>query len=234
VRGPVVWGLDTATSAGEAPYLYPLALFLSQVVVVSLSGVMAPGPVTAATLAAGTRARHAGGLIALGHGVVEFPLMLVLTAGMSTLFQSHGVKIAIGLIGGAFLLHMGGRMLLGLGRADETVAKFTAANPIWIGIALTAGNPYFLLWWMAVGLNLAGRAIEFGALAFGLFAIVHWLCDLLWLEALSVASFKGTRLLGGRSQRIVLAICAVALIVVGVMFLYDAGGDLFRRVPTPI
>jgi threonine/homoserine/homoserine lactone efflux protein len=208
--------------------LHPLILFLFQTVVISLSGVMAPGPVTAATFAAGTRSRHAGGLIALGHGVVEFPLMLLLMAGMSTLFRSEGVRIGIGLVGGAFLLHMGVQMLKGLGKTDESIAKFTAANPIWIGIALTAGNPYFLLWWATVGLSLAGRAIELGVLAFGLFAVVHWLCDLIWLEALSLASFKGTSLLGGRSQKIVLGVCAVALIVVGGMFVYDAVASVVR------
>lgn len=209
--------------------MYELIFFLLQIVVVSLSGVMAPGPVTAATLAAGTRSRHAGVFIALGHGVVEFPLMLVLMAGMNAVIESTGVKIAIGLVGGAFLLHMGVQMLRGLGKADEAVAKYTAANPIWIGIALTGGNPYFLLWWATVGLGLAGRAIELGALAFGLFAVVHWLCDLVWLETLSLASFKGTKLFGPRSQRIVLTVCAAALLLVGLMFIYDAGNTLIQQ-----
>ncbi|MGB9626768.1 MAG: LysE family transporter [Phycisphaerae bacterium] len=208
----------------------PVIGFLLKVVVVSLSGVMAPGPVTAATLAAGTRSRHAGGLIAIGHGIVEFPLMLILIAGMSTLLRGEGVKIGVGLLGGIFLLHMGGRMLLGFGRNDEAAAKAYAASPVWTGIALTGGNPYFLLWWATVGLSLAGRAAEFGALAFGLFAVVHWVCDLVWLEALSQASFKGTKLLGGRSQGIVLAVCATALIVVGAMFVYDAGGSLIAHI----
>ena len=55
--------------------------FLLTATAISLSGVLAPGPMTAATLAAGTRSRHAGAIIALGHGVVEFPLMLVIIAG---------------------------------------------------------------------------------------------------------------------------------------------------------
>jgi hypothetical protein len=59
-------------------------------------------------------------------------------------------------------------------------------------------------------------------LAFGLFALTHWLCDLVWLEALSLASFKGSRLLGGRNQRVVLAVCALALLVFGAMFIHDA------------
>ena len=41
-----------------------VALFLS-VIAISLSGVMAPGPITAATLAVAPRSRHAGALIAV-------------------------------------------------------------------------------------------------------------------------------------------------------------------------
>ena len=73
-----------------------------------------------------------------------------------------------------------------------------------IGIILTGANPYFLVWWATVGLALTTQAVELGLLAFALFSVVHWLCDLVWLEALSLASHKGTELLGGRVQRIVL------------------------------
>ena len=39
---------------------------------------MAPGPVTAVTISKGNESPHAGGLVAVGHGVVEFPLMIAL------------------------------------------------------------------------------------------------------------------------------------------------------------
>ena len=200
-----------------------LITFILQAVAVSLSGVIAPGPVTAATLAAGTRWRHAGALVAVGHGIVEFPLMLLIMAGTSTLFASKGVTIGIGLVGGAFLILMGSQMLRSLGKNQDQTGIKAARNPILTGVILTVGNPYFLLWWVTVGLALATRALALGALAFGLFAIVHWLCDLVWLETLSLASFKGTRLLGQRSQKVVLAVCSAALILIGLAFIFDAG-----------
>jgi threonine/homoserine/homoserine lactone efflux protein len=95
-------------------------------------------------------------------------------------------------------------------------------NPFVIGIVLTGANPYFLIWWAIVGLALITQAVELGLLAFALFAVVHWLCDLVWLEALSLASHKGTELLGGRVQRIVLLVCGTMLVVFGVKFLVDA------------
>ena len=202
--------------------------FLLQAVVISLSGVMAPGPVTAVTLAAGTRSRHAGALIAVGHGIVEFPLMLLVMAGIGVLFQLKGVTIGIGFVGGAFLLFMGLQVLAGLSQRTDPTDKYAGKSPVWIGIILTGGNPYFLLWWATVGLALTTRALTFGATAFALFAVIHWLCDLIWLETLSWASFKGARILGPKSQRIVLAICAIALILIGLTFLYDAGSSLLK------
>ena len=62
-----------------------LVLFLGKVIMISLSGVMAPGPVTAVVIASGARNRYAGILMALGHGIVEFPLMIVIVLGAGTL-----------------------------------------------------------------------------------------------------------------------------------------------------
>ena len=198
-------------------------LFLLQALLISLSGVLAPGPVTAATLAAGTRSRHAGALVAVGHGIVEFPLMFLIMAGMGVIFEYVSVRIGIGLVGGAFLVFMGVGMLRSSAEAPEAAAEPATRGPIWTGVILSAGNPYFLLWWATVGLALATRALKLGVLAFGLFAVVHWLCDLVWLEALSLASFKGSKLLGERMQRIVLVVCGAALLVIGARFAWDAG-----------
>jgi threonine/homoserine/homoserine lactone efflux protein len=204
-----------------------LILFLLKATGISLSGVMAPGPVTAATLAAGGRRKHAGLLIAAGHGLVELPLVILIMAGMRKWFEFRPVQISIGLAGGVVLVWMGIQMLRQVRQNDPVNSTgYAHSNPIWIGIALTAGNPYFLLWWVSVGLALAIQAWEFGVLAFGLFAIVHWLCDLAWLEVLSQASFKGTQVMGPRIQRVVLIICGIALLFFGCLFLQDAGKKL--------
>ena len=203
-----------------------LIAFLAQAVVISFSGVLAPGPVTAVTLGMGARNRHAGALVAVGHGIVEFPLMVLIIVGLGRVFEIAQVRVGIGLAGGVMLALMGAAMLRGARKAGGVEASRPKRGPILTGIVLSAGNPYFLLWWATVGLALASRAAELGLLAFGLFAVLHWLCDLVWLETLSWTSFKGSRLLGGRSQRIVLAVCGAALLGFGGLFLYKAGRDL--------
>ncbi|MCH8120289.1 MAG: LysE family transporter [Planctomycetes bacterium] len=209
-----------------------LVFFLIEVVVISLSGVMAPGPVTAAAIGMGARSRYAGALIAVGHGVVEFPLMILIVLGAGRILKLPAAQIVIGLAGGAFLLIMAIQMLKSLRSAEKQQAQVTKSAPVLAGIILSAGNPYFLLWWATIGLALATTATGIGIWAFVLFAIVHWLCDLVWLSALSWASFKGSVLLGPRGMRIVLMICSAALFVFGLFFVYNAGSILIRFILT--
>ncbi len=206
-----------------------LVLFLIEVVVISLSGVMAPGPVTAAAIAMGIRSRYAGALIAVGHGVVEFPLMILIVLGVGRILKLPTAQIVIGLAGGIFLLIMAIQMLKSLRSAEKQQSQVTKSAPVLAGIILSAGNPYFLLWWATIGLALATTATGIGIWAFVVFAIVHWLCDLIWLSALSWASFKGSVLLGPRGMRIVLMICSAALFVFGLFFIYNAANILFKR-----
>jgi len=197
--------------------------FLLQVVGISLSGVMAPGPMTAATLVAGGRSRHAGVMMALGHGVVEFPLMALIMFGMGSFFKLNGVKIGIGLVGGLFLAFMGIQMLREARESVLMAVQGPSRGNILTGILMTGGNPYFLVWWATVGLTLATQASEYGVFAFGIFAVAHWLCDLVWLEVLSLASFKGSTFFKGKNQRWLLYICGGAMIFFAGMFLWDAG-----------
>jgi threonine/homoserine/homoserine lactone efflux protein len=207
-----------------------LLLFLVQVIVISLSGVMAPGPVTTAAIGMGARSRYAGMLLAVGHGIVEFPLIVLIVLGMGRILKLPSAQIVIGLAGGAFLLMMAIGMLRSLRSAQIQETKVAKSTPIMAGIMLSAGNPYFLFWWATVGLALATTATGMGIWAFALFAVVHWLCDFVWLGALSWASFKGTGLFGAGIQRIVLVICAVALFFFGLFFIYNAAGTLIKTV----
>ena len=204
-----------------------LLFFLVQVVVISCSGVMQPGPVTATVITMGTRNRCAGALLALGHGIVEFPLMIIIVLGVGKFFELHSVQISIGLAGGLFLILMAIQGLKGLKAKTGTEPKALSGKPILAGIILSAGNPFFLIWWATVGLALATQAAQWGIWAFVLFALTHWSMDLIWLQILSWASFKGSVLLGPRGLRIVLMICSAALLAFGLFFIYRAASMLF-------
>lgn len=166
--------------------------------------------------------------MAIGHGIIEFPLMILIVLGMDKILKSAPTKIVIGFAGGAFLLVMGIQMLRSLKSSEGREVKVTNRGPIVAGIVLSGGSPLFLVWWASVGLNLAITATGFGIWAFALFAIVHWLCDLIWFSILSWASFKGSVLLGPRSQHIVLLVCSVVLLGFGLIFFYNAANILIK------
>ena len=202
-----------------------LALFLFQAVIISLSGVMAPGAMTAATIAQGTRNRWAGALISIGHGIVEIPLIFALMLGLHFFFEMNTVKIGIGIAGGGFLLWMGYGMLRQIQNTQDNQKDSFNSNSTMTGIILSATNPYFLLWWATVGLNLALGAKELGIFALVVFAIVHWLCDLVWLSILSFGAFytnKGAGLFSKHFEKGILIFCGIALLVFGFKFMIDA------------
>ncbi|MCF7956385.1 MAG: LysE family translocator [Phycisphaerae bacterium] len=200
-----------------------IILFLSSVFVVSISGAMAPGPVTATIITLGIRKKYAGTFMAIGHGIIEVPLFLLVVFGPGKLLNTPSAKITIGVIGGLVLLWMG-RMMF----KDVRTASLQACNnvkfksPVLAGIILSASNPYFLIWWITIGMDLATDAIEFNKLVLALFIIVHWSVDLIWFQALSFASNKGAEIMSEKHLRTVLSICAFALIAFGIYFIYDA------------
>jgi threonine/homoserine/homoserine lactone efflux protein len=202
-------------------------LFLIQVFIISFSGAMQPGPVTATVIKMGASNRWAGALLAAGHGIIEFPLMVIIILGMGKYFQMEKIQIAIGLAGGAFLIIMAIQTFLGLKSQVNTEPKAMEGKPVLAGIILTASNPYFLIWWTTVGLSLAQKAKGFGIWAFAIFAVAHWSVDLIWLQLLSFAGCKGSALLGRKGFMYILAFCGVALFVFGVYFIYGAAKLLF-------
>jgi threonine/homoserine/homoserine lactone efflux protein len=207
-----------------------LLFFLAQVFIISITGALQPGPVTATTITMGTRNRWAGTLLAVGHGIIEFPLMVVIVLGVGRYFEMPKIQIAIGLAGGVFLILMGIQSLLSLKAGTNVESKSLGSRPVLAGIILSAGNPYFLIWWATVGLALATQATKWGVWAFALFALTHWSVDLIWLQILSWASFKGSVLLGPRRLRVVLIFCSAALFGFGLFFIYNACNALIKIV----
>jgi threonine/homoserine/homoserine lactone efflux protein len=214
-----------------------LLLFLLEAMFISLSGVMAPGPMTAVTVGKGNQSPHAGAWIAVGHGIVEFPLMVAVFFGVGYLLEMAYVKAAIALVGGAFLLFMGIGMFRSVSKngvaEDGSLERLNEAaiedtrSPIITGIVLSLGNPYFLIWWATVGAALVLRAVSFGLIGFVTFAILHWSCDFVWSYLLSALSFKGGKVFGNKFQRAVFVVCGVALVFFSSKLVIDGVKTLF-------
>ncbi|GAH35748.1 unnamed protein product, partial [marine sediment metagenome] len=145
-----------------------LSAFLLEAVLISLSGVMAPGPITAVTVSKGTKSPHAGAIIALGHGIVEIPLMILILYGFGDILKITYIKAIVGLLGGLFLLKMSLGLLKGIKQTKIDSSK-NPHSPLMAGIILSLANPYFLIWWATIGSILIFRSYAFGMFGFAIF-----------------------------------------------------------------
>jgi threonine/homoserine/homoserine lactone efflux protein len=206
----------------------PYGAFLVQALIISLSGVMAPGPLTVVVVGKGARSPRAGALIALGHGVVEFPLMAAIVVGLAPFFQRNAFAATVGFAGGLVLVWMGLGILRSIrgGRSEE---RYREVTPFMAGVLMSAGNPYFIVWWATVGATLVLTAWQYGVWQLVVFGVLHWSLDLVWDWFLSSASYRGTKVLGERFLFWVSLVSGVVLLFFGGRFIIDAVGR-FRGV----
>ena len=192
--------------------------FLVSVAVISLSGVMMPGPVFAVTVAKSYKSQFAGMKIALGHALVEIPLMLLIYFGFARFFQQELVQVALYLAGGAVLVWLG----IGMFRARGTViekGRDLPYNSVVAGVVTSALNPFFILWWVAVGSMLIMKSLSFGSIGFALLITVHLLCDFGWLSFVSVLVHRTQSFWKGKFQEGLFIACSWLLIGFGGWFL---------------
>ncbi len=201
-----------------------LGLFLLSAAGISLTGVMLPGPMTAATIAKGYSDRHAGIRIAAGHAVIEIPLIAVMAViyfRSGSLASSPQVEKVIYLVGGVMLLYLGFRMFRANRMAPGVVGGLPASSFV-TGVVITGTNPSFYLWWVTAGAILIAGAARFGLIGFILLAVVHLPSDFVWSEFLSVGTFESRRWWTQRVQRIVFSVCALVLAGFGIWFCISA------------
>lgn len=184
---------------------------------------MMPGPVFAVTVAKSYRSKKAGALIALGHGALEFPLifLLYLYLGFSELFKSVPVQKTLSLFGGLILVYMGFQMFKTRKKTNEE-PRYSGYGSFIAGFITTGANPYFFLWWAAVGAALILNASLFGFIGVIAFALVHWSCDLAWYTFVSVTVFKSRRFWTEKVFKMVFLFCFAVLLVFGLWFIASA------------
>jgi threonine/homoserine/homoserine lactone efflux protein len=197
--------------------MWPL---ITLVLGISFSGVIAPGPMFGVTLAKSYRSPWAGTFMALGHAVVEVPIIVLIYFGLARFFENHGVQIALAIIGGAMILWMGVVMFIERYKVvrqgkDLPYSSFTA------GIIMSAVNPFFLLWWATVGSFLVMQFLNFGIQGLLILIVVHWSCDLLWLTFVSQFIHRTHHFLGDRFRVWLFTVTAFFLAGFGVYYLFS-------------
>ncbi|MBI2869892.1 MAG: LysE family transporter [Chloroflexi bacterium] len=191
---------------------------LSGLVFISFSGVMMPGPMFAVTLAKSFKSPAAGSLMALGHAVIEVPLILLIYFGLARFFQDTVFQLVLSFLGGGMVLWLGLGMLRSRRHADQA-GKDLPYSSFVAGILMTGLNPFFLLWWATIGSLLILTFLPFGPGGLAAFIAVHWLCDFIWLSFVSVTVYKTHSLWGARVHAWIFTACGLLLAGFGVWFI---------------
>ncbi len=192
--------------------------FLISLVAISLSGVMMPGPMFAVTVARSYRSWSAGTQMALGHAVVEVPLILIIYFGFARFFQHDVFRLALSLLGGGVLIWLGIDLFRSRRQAISD-ARDRRYNSFIAGIVMSGLNPFFILWWATIGGMLIMKSLAFGLIGFALLIPVHWLCDLAWLSFVSALVYRTHSLWGKGLQQGIVVGCSLVLVGFGIWFL---------------
>jgi len=89
-----------------------------------------------------------------------------------------------------------------------------------LGVVLTGLNPFFIVWWLTVGLGLVVQAVELGALL-GVFImyVSHVWMDYAWLTGTAYLAARGKTLIQARGYKLLLIALALLLIYFGAGFI---------------
>ena len=200
---------------------------VAEVIGVSASGALAPGPLFVKNITEGSKAGAKSGFVfSVGHTVVEFSLVVVLALGVLSLANEPAVKLAIGIAGGAALLVFGVLQIReSLSSKPIEMRKESTAlrSHLFVGTLFTGLNPYFILWWLTAGLKLISDSLTFAGWAgIILMYVAHVWIDYAWLTGTAYLAKRGIEFIGRKGYRTVLVLFGFILIGFGLYFLIDA------------
>jgi threonine/homoserine/homoserine lactone efflux protein len=202
--------------------------FIATVVAVTASGALAPGPLFFTNITHGTKSGAKGGLaFSVGHTVFELSLVVFLAVTLhAVISQLSIIELVVGVIGGSALLVFGFlqiREALSRKATVESKNRFSSKNPLFLGTLFTGLNPYFIIWWLTVGLTLIVNALEIASfLGVIIMYIAHVWMDYAWLIGTAYLAKKGTNLTGRKGYKILMIIFGLILVYFGVNFIISS------------
>lgn len=195
-RGGSVWRVETSALA--------VVEILVGWFILSLTGALAPGPLSAAVvMQTNKRGKLHGMLPMVGHAIVEIGIIAVIILSIQMVIEN---QLVIDLMkgGGGLVIILFGFLALREYRysdnlqsieSEETMSAATAAEATIQGALVSILSPYFLLWWIAAGFAAVSSLmenLEVGTvfLAGLLVYLVHISTDLLFGVVLTVGTDK--------------------------------------------
>jgi len=194
----------------------------------ALSGALMPGPLlTIAVAEAARRGAWAGPLLITGHAILELLLVTAIILGLGPYIEVPSIIGTISLIGGIILLYMGGDMVrkaatmsLQQEAASSRQGKFD--HPVLLGIIGSLANPFWILWWVTIGLGYMAAARRFGVPGLIAFFLGHIAADYSWYILITLGVSRGKTVISDNGYRIMIRCCGIFLVGFGCWFLIAA------------
>jgi threonine/homoserine/homoserine lactone efflux protein len=205
-------------------------IFLIGVIIITISGALAPGPLLFTNLTNAPRWGWKGGIwLSVGHTFIELPLIFLIATGLNFFINNNLLQLITASFGGIVLL------LFGIFQINDAIkmtqsqsnpeldASTTPRHPLITGIIFSGLNPYFLIWWLTVGTNLVIEALLLAAFAgVVIMFLSHVWMDYVWLAGTAWLVNKGTNITGSRGYQVLVIFFSIALIFFGIAFLWKA------------
>lgn len=194
--------------------------FVVTVILISASGVMTPGPLFAANIATGLRGGGKAGIkMAIGHTIVELPLVILLGIGVFSFGIFPEFRTLISILGAITLFVFAGIQIKTTLQMKETTFNLKH-NTVLTGITLSALNPFFIIWWLSIGFKLISDAMLMWAVA-GIFVVflLHIWMDFVWMYSIAGLASKSSKILSSKNYRILMMCLSVMLIYFGISFM---------------
>ena len=193
------------------------------VIVISASGVMAPGPLFAANISYGLREGAKSGIkMAIGHTIVEFPLVILLGIGVFSLEIFPEFRMIISVVGAITLFVFALVQIKTVLQNNKNITSIPKHSPLVTGIVLSALNPFFIIWWLTIGFKLISDAMWIWAFS-GIVIVffLHIWMDFAWLGGISFLASKSSKILSNRNYKFIMIGLSLLLVYFGITFLVD-------------
>ena len=194
--------------------------FFAAVIVISASGVMAPGPLFVSTISSAIRHGSFAGLkIAVGHTIIELHLVVMIGLGVVSLESLPEFRIIVAVLGALSVFAFAALQIRSILKSDIAI-KESRYGALVTGIILTGLNPFFLVWWFTIGIKLISDALllwsVWGILV--MFGMHIWM-DYAWLFFVSAVSSRGTKFLTNKRYKVCMVAINAALVYFGISFI---------------
>ena len=197
--------------------------FALTVVIISVSGVMSPGPLFTANNMHGLKEGTQSGLkIAAGHTVIELPLIILLAVGVISLETIPEFKTTIVLLGAIGLFGFAGLQIKNALTKKMQTGIQVKHGAFLTGILFSALNPFFIIWWFTIGFKLISDSIDLWSYwGIGILFGVHIWMDFVWLGFVAFSASKAGNILSNQNYRILMIALSSVLIYFGISFVLE-------------